>query len=128
MTTRLPWAPFAKILAVHASSAPRSTTNTGIDANTSAVQDGTNAARRGSSACAGYRMLTAELKLPNGAMRGVPRDQQGVLTFKGIPYAAPPVGELRWRPPQDAVSWTGVREAQTIGNPCVGAPVPMAGV
>ena len=40
-------------------------------------------------------MLTAELTVPNGAIRGVPRDKQGVLAFKGIPYAAPPVGELR---------------------------------
>ncbi len=71
-------------------------------------------------------MLTAELKLPAGAIRGVPRDPQGVLAFKGIPYAAPPVGELRWRPPQDAAPWKGVKEAQNIGNPCVGAPIPMA--
>ncbi len=70
-------------------------------------------------------MLTAELKLPSGAIRGLPRDERGVLAFKGIPYAAPPVGDLRWRPPRDPTPWSGVRDATEIGNPCVGAPIPM---
>ncbi len=49
---------------------------------------------------------------------------QGVATldkrhFAGIPYAAPPVGPLRWQPPQPAVPWTGVRDATRIGPRCV---------
>lgn len=49
---------------------------------------------------------------------------QGVATldkrhFAGIPYAAPPVGPLRWQPPQPAVPWTGVRDATKIGPHCV---------
>ena len=35
--------------------------------------------------------------------------EEGVLNFKGIPYAAPPVGELRWKPPADPAPWEGVR-------------------
>lgn len=41
-----------------------------------------------------------------------------VRVFKGIPYAAPPVGELRWRPPGDAGRWEGVRPAKTFGPSC----------
>jgi para-nitrobenzyl esterase len=38
--------------------------------------------------------------------------------FKGIPYAAPPVGELRWKPPQAVVPWDGVRDAGVFGPSC----------
>ncbi|XP_035681493.1 fatty acyl-CoA hydrolase precursor, medium chain-like [Branchiostoma floridae] len=41
-----------------------------------------------------------------------------VFTFKGIPYAAPPVGDLRWRPPQDPASWSGVRDVTEFGSRC----------
>ena len=41
-----------------------------------------------------------------------------VIVFKGIPYAAPPVGPLRWKAPEPTVPWTGVREAKTYGNAC----------
>ncbi len=41
-----------------------------------------------------------------------------VLVFRGIPYAAPPVGDLRWRPPQPPASWEGVRAAHESGAPC----------
>ena len=43
---------------------------------------------------------------------------KGVQQFLGMPYAAPPVGELRWRPPQSAAAWTGVRQATAFGPPC----------
>jgi len=46
----------------------------------------------------------------------------GLLVFKGLPYAAPPVGALRWREPQPATSWQGVRKADTFGNACIQAP------
>lgn len=43
----------------------------------------------------------------------------GVTAFEGIPFAAPPVGSLRWRPPQPAKAWQGVRKADHFGPPCM---------
>jgi para-nitrobenzyl esterase len=45
-------------------------------------------------------------------------DADGIRTFKGIPYAAPPVGPLRWKPPQAPAKWSGVRDATRFGPPC----------
>lgn len=46
-----------------------------------------------------------------------------VRVFKGIPYAAPPVGELRWKEPQPPVSWTGIRQAVEFGPRCMQAHI-----
>ncbi|HEY1425289.1 MAG TPA: carboxylesterase family protein [Caulobacteraceae bacterium] len=43
----------------------------------------------------------------------------GVESFKGIPFAAPPVADLRWRPPQPAARWTGVRKSGAFGPICM---------
>ncbi|MFI9724479.1 carboxylesterase/lipase family protein [Streptomyces sp. NPDC052396] len=51
-----------------------------------------------------------------GLVRG--RAQAGYLTYEGIPYAAPPVGPLRWRDPRPARPWTGVRDAGAPGPRC----------
>ena len=51
-----------------------------------------------------------------GTLQGVRRD--GARNFLGIPYAAPPVGDLRWRSPQPPTPWTGVRDATTPGDVC----------
>jgi len=47
------------------------------------------------------------------------KDDGAVHSFLGIPYAAPPVGNLRWKPPAAAASWTGVRKATEFGNHCM---------
>jgi para-nitrobenzyl esterase len=52
-----------------------------------------------------------------GAVQGFIND--GVAEFRGIPYAAPPVGNLRWKPPKSPVPWTGVRDATQFGNICL---------
>lgn len=65
---------------------------------------------------------TQEVKTDAGGVRGVLAD--GVVSFKGIPFAAPPVGDLRWRPPQPPKAWSGVREAAQYGADCMQKPFP----
>lgn len=55
-----------------------------------------------------------------GAVAGA--TEAGIATFRGIPYAAPPVGDLRWREPQPATPWTGERDARRSGSACMQQP------
>ena len=45
----------------------------------------------------------------------------GIATFRGVPYAAPPIGSLRWKPPAPPAAWDGVRPATAFGPPCPSA-------
>ncbi|HKF76842.1 MAG TPA: carboxylesterase/lipase family protein [Candidatus Dormibacteraeota bacterium] len=56
------------------------------------------------------------VRVSDGALKG--RVSGGVRTFLGIPYAAPPVGPLRWKAPQPAAPWTGTRDATAPGSRC----------
>jgi para-nitrobenzyl esterase len=58
----------------------------------------------------------------HGTIEGV-LESSGVRSFKGIPYAAPPVGQLRWREPQPVVNWTGVRKADHFGPRAMQPPI-----
>jgi para-nitrobenzyl esterase len=51
----------------------------------------------------------APVKVENGLLQGT--SENGLTVYKGIPFAAPPVGDLRWRPPQPAAKWEGIRQA-----------------
>jgi para-nitrobenzyl esterase len=56
------------------------------------------------------------VKIDTGLLQGVAASESGdVVVFRGIPYAAPPVGDLRWRAPQPAKAWEGVRECAKFG-------------
>jgi para-nitrobenzyl esterase len=69
---------------------------------------------------------TETVKVDGGQISGLAAD--GVRVFKGIPFAAPPVGDLRWRAPQPAVPWTGVKAADKFGAQCVQTPYPVGSV
>ena len=56
------------------------------------------------------------VRVDGGLLLG--RSDNGVDEFRGIPFAAPPVGPLRWRAPQPAAGWFGVRDAEKSGNKC----------
>jgi para-nitrobenzyl esterase len=61
------------------------------------------------------------VKTDNGLIAGETL-ASGVRVFKGIPFGAPPVGNLRWREPQPVTKWDGVREAKTFASPCMQNP------
>ena len=54
-------------------------------------------------------------KTENGMVRGIPAADPRITAFKGIPFAAPPVGELRWKGPRPAKDWEGIRDCYTFG-------------
>jgi para-nitrobenzyl esterase len=58
------------------------------------------------------------LRVDGGAIADAQPDANGVRTFKGIPFAAPPVGDLRWRAPQPVKPWQGERSADQFGPRC----------
>ncbi len=53
-----------------------------------------------------------------GLVEGISASDAAVRAFRGIPYAAPPVGDLRWQPPQPVAPWAGVRKANAFGPRC----------
>ena len=59
------------------------------------------------------------IKIASGMIRGV--KEGDIDIFRGIPFAAPPVGEFRWRPPQPVTPWEGVRDAKEFGPICAQA-------
>ena len=61
-------------------------------------------------------------KTQSGVVRGV--EVGGAVVFKGIPFAAPPVGPLRWEPPAPPAAWTGVRDGALYGPICTQPPRP----
>jgi len=76
-----------------------------------------------SSACVAAvgqkRVEIQPVQVDGGKVLGVPTADQKVLAYKGIPYAAPPVEDLRWRPPQPVPKWKHVMLAKDFGNHCI---------
>jgi para-nitrobenzyl esterase len=66
-----------------------------------------------------FAALTGPLAVEGGRVLGVPGTTPSIAVFRGIPFAAPPVGDLRWRAPRPVIPWQGVRKADKFGTSCV---------
>ncbi|RPJ56329.1 MAG: carboxylesterase family protein, partial [Acidobacteria bacterium] len=64
------------------------------------------------------------IKVDGGLVSGTPGWGWNVREFRGIPFAAPPVGNLRWRPPQPVKPWSGVKTTTEHGHDCAQLPFP----
>ena len=60
-----------------------------------------------------------EVRTESGTVAGTLNSDGTVRMFKGVPFAAPPVGDLRWKPPQPPLSWQGIRHADKFGPACL---------
>ena len=69
-----------------------------------------------------YAKDGVRVALDSGIIAG--SEEAGVLFWKGIPFAAPPVGALRWRAPQPVAPWPDVRQATDYGHDCMQVPFP----
>lgn len=79
-----------------------------------ATSSGATAELSGFESNSGFVTVDTE----TGVVRGKLSNDSAVEIFKGIPYAAPPVGELRWKAPRPPLPWSGVRNAFDAGSPC----------
>ena len=80
------------------------------------VLDSAGASSQASLGAGPDRVAPLLVRTADGALRGFYRD--GAREFLGVPFAAPPVGPLRWRPPMPTARWTGVRQATRPGDVC----------
>jgi carboxylesterase type B len=68
--------------------------------------------------------IKSPVKIKSGLVSGTPGRAPSVTVFKGIPFAAPPVGALRWAPAQPLLPWQGVRKGASFGASCIQSIVP----
>ena len=71
------------------------------------------------AAAPGRAAFEKPVRVTGGLVSGVSGRDPSVTVFKGLPFAAPPVGDLRWRAPKPVVAWQGVRKADTFGSSCM---------
>jgi para-nitrobenzyl esterase len=75
---------------------------------------------------AGHAFAADQVRISSGVIESTMPPKGGVRSFKGIPFAQPPVGDLRWREPQPVKDWVGVRNADEFGPRCMQRTGPMA--
>ena len=75
------------------------------------------------SALSGTASDPDRVRISNGVIEGIGAQKSGVRIFKGIPFAQPPTGVLRWKEPQPVKNWDGVRQATKFGPRAMQAPI-----
>src|SRR2546425_5931170 len=70
----------------------------------------------------------APVRLESGLLSGASGSSPEVRVYKGIPYAAPPVGDLRWKAPKAPAPWQGVRDAAQFSPICYQQPYPAGSI
>ena len=73
----------------------------------------------------GTAAFAQQVLTESGAISGVREGQINI--YKGVPFAAPPIGDLRWRPPAPVTRWTGTRKADAFAPACMQSGVSMPG-
>jgi para-nitrobenzyl esterase len=63
--------------------------------------------------------IGSTIRVEQGVLSGAPGSDPSVMVFKGVPFAAPPVGELRWRAPRTPATWEGIRKADEFSPNCM---------
>jgi para-nitrobenzyl esterase len=76
------------------------------------------------AAPAGLCAATDPVRVEQGVLSGTTGTSPDVHVYRGIPFATPPVGELRWKEPQPPASWQGVRQAKEFSRACWQTPYP----
>ncbi len=74
----------------------------------------------------GWAAITDPVKVDQGLLAGTSGSSADIRVYRGIPFAAPPVGDLRWKAPQPAAPWQGIRQAIEFSNACWQTPYPAA--
>jgi para-nitrobenzyl esterase len=73
-----------------------------------------------------FAAITDPVRVEQGLLAGTNGSSPEVRVYRGVPFAAPPVGDLRWKAPQPAMKWQGVRQATEFSNACWQTPYPAA--
>src|SRR5918912_1248231 len=73
----------------------------------------------GKSAAAAYDARTDVVAVTSGLVGATRESGPDIRTFRAIPFAAPPLGELRWQPPRPVPDWQGVRRAESFSPSCM---------
>ena len=73
-----------------------------------------------------FAAVTDPVRVEQGLLAGTSGSSADIRVYRGVPFAAPPVGDLRWQAPQPPAKWEGVRQAAEFSNACWQTPYPVA--